>query len=135
VLDAFAGTGAYGLEALSRGAISATFIESDRAALVALRSNIAACKATQISNLIAADALNPPPGTPHNLAFLDPPYGRNLVALALGALSKANYFSVDTVFIAELGPDDDFTPRNPLAVRQHGKARIIFWSSAQSFFS
>jgi 16S rRNA (guanine966-N2)-methyltransferase len=128
VLDVFAGTGAHGLEALSRGAVFATFIENNRPALAALSTNISACKAEQVSHLVAADALNPPPGSAHNLIFLDPPYARNLVPQALGALSKMRYFSPDAVFIAEVGPDDDFMPSNPLAVRQHGKARIFFWS-------
>jgi 16S rRNA (guanine966-N2)-methyltransferase len=130
VLDVFAGTGAYGLESLSRGAIFATFIESNRDALRALGANISACKAEAISKLIAADALSPPQGTPHHLIFLDPPYTENLVPQALIALSKANYISAKAVFVAEFGPGDDFTPPNPLAVREHGKARIVFWSNS-----
>jgi 16S rRNA (guanine966-N2)-methyltransferase len=130
VLDVFAGTGAYGLESLSRGAGFATFIESNRDALASLRANIASCKAEQLSKIIAGDALNPPHGAAHNLIFLDPPYAQNLVPQALAALSKENYFSPDTVFVAELGPDDDFTPPKPLAVRQHGKAKILFFANA-----
>jgi 16S rRNA (guanine966-N2)-methyltransferase len=129
VLDVFAGTGAYGLESLSRGAIFATFIENNHGALATLRTNISNCKAEKVSYLIAADALNPPQGSAHNLIFLDPPYAKNLVPLALGTLSKMNYFSPNALFIAELGPDDDFMPPNPLALRQHGKARILFWSN------
>ena len=60
VLDAFAGTGALGLEALSRGAAQASFIENDRAALAALRANIAGCKEEARCNALAADALKPP---------------------------------------------------------------------------
>ena len=129
VLDVFAGTGAYGLEALSRGANFASFIENDWDALRVLSANISACKAQQLSNLIATAALNPPQGIAHNLIFLDPPYGRNLVPQALAALSKVNYFCSSAVFVSELGPTDDFAPSNPLAVRQHGKARILFWSN------
>ena len=62
VLDAFAGTGALGLEALSRGAAVATFLETGRAALAALRGNIAACRAEVRCTVLAADALRPPPG-------------------------------------------------------------------------
>jgi 16S rRNA (guanine966-N2)-methyltransferase len=57
VLDVFAGTGALGLEALSRGAASACFVESDGAALKALRANVAACKAEDRTEILAGDAL------------------------------------------------------------------------------
>ena len=58
VLDVFAGTGALGLEALSRGAASAYFIENDAAALKALRTNVAACKAAARADILAVDALS-----------------------------------------------------------------------------
>jgi 16S rRNA (guanine966-N2)-methyltransferase len=127
VLDVFAGTGAYGLEALSRGANFASFIENSRDALHALRTNIAACKAETSSKVIAADALHPPLGSAHDLIFLDPPYAQNLVPQAIAALTSANYVAAGAVFVAELGPNDGFTPPDPMAVRQHGKARILFW--------
>ena len=73
-LDVFAGTGAFGLEALSRGAAHATFIEHDRAALAALRANIAACRAQDRCDVLAIDALAVPPGEAASLVFLDPPY-------------------------------------------------------------
>jgi 16S rRNA (guanine966-N2)-methyltransferase len=130
VLDVFAGTGAYGLEALSRGATTATFMENNRDALTALRTNIQSCKAESVTKVIPADALNPPPGTPHNLIFLDPPYAQNLIPQALTALSKSNYFAPTTILIAELGPTETFSPPNILTTRQHGKARLIFWSNA-----
>src|SRR3954470_15975250 len=57
VLDVFAGTGAMGVEALSRGAARCVFVESDPAALQALRANIAACKAGDSCRVVAADAL------------------------------------------------------------------------------
>jgi 16S rRNA (guanine966-N2)-methyltransferase len=127
VLDVFAGTGAYGIEALSRGAAAASFIENDREALTALRENIAACKAEQETRLIKADALHPPAGTPHDLVFLDPPYAKNLIPQAIAALSAANYFAPNAVFVAELGPQDEFTPAKLLTERRHGKARLLFW--------
>jgi 16S rRNA (guanine966-N2)-methyltransferase len=127
VLDVFAGTGAYGLEALSRGAAAATFIENNREALAALRANVAGCKA--VAEIIAADALHPPAGAPHDLIFLDPPYGQNLIPQALDALGKHRFFSSNAVFVAELGPEEDFAPPELLAERQHGKARLIFWSN------
>src|ERR1700710_330038 len=83
VLDVFAGTGALGLEALSRGAASACFIESDPAALRVLRSNIAAVKAGSRSEVLAVDALTALPGSPADVVFLDPPYGQALIPRAL----------------------------------------------------
>ena len=87
MLDAFAGTGALGLEALSRGAAHATFIETDRAALAALRANIAACGAADRAAVLPLDATRPPAGEPFSLVFLDPPYGRGLVGAAVAALA------------------------------------------------
>ena len=90
VLDAFAGTGALGIEALSRGAASAVFIERDRAALAALRANLAVCGGTD-AQVIAGDVLRPPPGRPCGLVFLDPPYGHDLLPPALTALRAAGW--------------------------------------------
>jgi len=84
VLDGFAGTGAMGLEALSRGAAHAFFMEQDRAALTALRANIAACKAGDACRVMAGDVTAPPPAAaPCSLVFLDPPYGKGLGEAAL----------------------------------------------------
>jgi 16S rRNA (guanine966-N2)-methyltransferase len=125
VLDVFAGTGAYGLEALSRGAAFATFIESAPPALAALRKNIAACRVEAQSRIIPNDALNPPPGTAHHLIFLDPPYGENLIPKALAALQSRGWLAPNALVIAELGPADAFTLPDTLAVRAHGKARLL----------
>ncbi len=86
VLDAFAGTGALGLEALSRGAAASVFLEHDAAAFRALEANVAACGAEARCRVLRADALRPPPGTPCSLVFLDPPYEHGLLpARAHGA--------------------------------------------------
>jgi len=126
VLDAFAGTGALGLEALSRDAARATFIEKDRTALVALRANIAACKVE--AQVIAGDATKPPrPIHPATLVFLDPPYGSGLLAPALEALDKAGWIAPGAIICTELGlreplPETRFTT---LDDRTHGKARLL----------
>jgi 16S rRNA (guanine966-N2)-methyltransferase len=128
VLDAFAGTGALGLEALSRGAARATFIECDRAALAALRANVAACRAEPCCDVLAADATLPPPGGPHHLVFLDPPYGRALVARALAALRAAGWVAPGALIVAETGRDETLAPLGEaLAERAHGAARISVW--------
>jgi len=126
VLDAFAGTGALGLEALSRGAARASFIEKDRAALAALRANLAACGAE--AQVIAGDATKPPrPMQPATLIFLDPPYGAGLLEPALTALDAAGWFAPGALLCTELGlrdavPQTRFTP---LDDRRHGKARLL----------
>lgn len=79
VLDAFAGTGALGLEALSRGAEKAVFVETDRGALKALRDNLKALDAGREAHLISGDVVKLAssatlPGGPFTLLFLDPPY-------------------------------------------------------------
>lgn len=128
VLDAFAGTGALGLEALSRGASHATFLESGREALAALRLNIAACKAGDETRVIPGDALKPPRATqPCSLVFLDPPYGKGLAGEAIPALAASGWVAPGAVVCAELGPADA-PPElgwEVLAERAHGKARLL----------
>jgi 16S rRNA (guanine966-N2)-methyltransferase len=127
VLDAFAGTGALGLEALSRGAAFACFIESEPAALRALRANIAACKAEDRTEILATDVLaTPRAARSATVAFLDPPYGLNLVPQALDRLRDAGRIGSGTVIVAETGRDEAWHPDQPiLAERQHGAARIV----------
>jgi len=126
VLDVFAGTGAYGLEALSRGAPAATFIENAAPALAALRRNIAACKAEATTQLIATDVFSLRPGHPHGLIFLDPPYGQGFVPKALATLTARGWIAPGAIIMAELGPGDTFSPPALLAERAHGKARLVF---------
>src|SRR5690242_2223387 len=79
VLDAFAGTGAFGLEALSRGAGPAVFIENEREALAVLRRNVAALGEVDRAHIVAGDATRPPrAAVACALAFLDPPYRSGL---------------------------------------------------------
>jgi len=124
VLDAFAGTGALGLEALSRGAAHATFLEQDRTALPALRANVATCAAP--AQILAVDALRPPPGQPCTLVFLDPPYGQDLVPRALAALAAAGWLAPGALLVAELAAADPSPFTFPLATRIHGPARLEF---------
>ena len=133
VLDAFAGTGALGLEALSRGAAGATFMECDAAALRALRSNIAACRAEQRCTVAAGDALDPPAGRLCGLVFLDPPYWQGLVARALERLATRGWVGPDTLIVAETARDEVAPGATPLlAERIHGAARISVWRAADS---
>lgn len=127
VLDAFAGSGALGLEALSRGAARVSFIENDAAAAAAILANIASCRAGDCARLVRADALRPPPGTPHGLILLDPPYGQNFAPRAVEALGQAGWIAQGAIIAAELGRDEALAGIAPLAERAHGAARIVIW--------
>ncbi len=87
-LDTFAGTGALGLEALSRGAAAAWFMERDRAALAALRANVAACRGAQ-AIVLAADVLHRRGPLPCDLVFLDPPYAQDLLPAGADGAAQA----------------------------------------------
>ncbi len=128
VLDGFAGTGAFGLEALSRDAAHATFIEYDRAALAALHANIAACRAQGRSTVLAVDVLAVPPGEAADLVFLDPPYRSDLLSRAIAHLRAAGFVAPGTLLIAETARDGPPPTSAPLlAERAHGAARISIW--------
>jgi 16S rRNA (guanine966-N2)-methyltransferase len=128
VLDAFAGTGALGLEALSRGAAHATFFENDRAALAALRANIAACGVLAHATVCASDVLRPGPGRPQGLIFLDPPYGHGFLQLSVNVLRAEGWLSRGSLVVAEAGRLESVVEMGSiLAHRVHGAAQIIVW--------
>ncbi len=130
VLDAFAGTGALGLEALSRSARHATFIENARGARRMLAENIAACGEADRATVIGADATNPPPtDRPVDIAFLDPPYRAGLLEPALVALDRRGWLGETTLIVAEMGSAESFTPPSFLEEtdrRKYGAAQILF---------
>ncbi|MEM8850452.1 MAG: 16S rRNA (guanine(966)-N(2))-methyltransferase RsmD [Pseudomonadota bacterium] len=109
VLDIFAGTGALGLEALSRGAAEATFIEQGRTALGLLRKNIQLLGASA-TRVVPRDVRRPGPGTPHDLVFLDPPYGKGLGEAALAALHREGWLAPGAMIVWEDGAPPDLPP-------------------------
>ncbi len=133
VLDAFAGTGALGLEALSRGARCAVFFERDPEALKALKANIAACNAADRCVVMAGDVLRAAGDArrlkavaPASLVFFDPPYGLDLVPAALSHLLRTGLIAPDALVVAETGRDETWLPEQPvLEERTYGAARII----------
>lgn len=129
VLDAFAGTGALGLEALSRGAASAAFMERDPAALESLRANIAGCRGA-VAQVVAADVQHPPAGRPCGLVFLDPPYGEGLLPRAVAALTRTGWVASDALMVGETGRDETVEFGDVLAERTHGAGRIIVWRAS-----
>jgi 16S rRNA (guanine966-N2)-methyltransferase len=130
VLDAFAGTGAFGLEALSRGAGSAAFIENGREALAVLRRNIAALGEEDRAHVLAGDATRPPRAAfACALAFLDPPYRSGLAGPALTALAAAGWLAADALVVVEIAAAEEFpSPAgfDRLDERVYGAARLVF---------
>jgi 16S rRNA (guanine966-N2)-methyltransferase len=129
-LDAFAGTGAVGLEALSRGAAEAYFIENRRDPLDALRRNIDALGETARAHVRAADATRPPPAPkPARLAFLDPPYRSALGPPALVALAASGWLAPGALAVLEIAAKEGFEPPAGFTLldeRRYGAARLVF---------
>lgn len=125
VLDMFAGTGAMGLEALSRGAASAEFYETDPAAWQALARNITACGAGGMA-IARRDALTPARGTAAALVFLDPPYFQDLVAQCVMALGRAGRLTPATILVSETAREEAPLAGECLAERAHGAGRVRF---------
>ena len=130
VLDVFAGTGALGLEALSRGAAEATFMERDRDALKCLESNIAALHEENRATVLKSDATRPRTALgPCALIFLDPPYGKGLLPKALTALDEQGWITQGTICVAEQGHGEEFGLNDGFEVldqRRYGAATIHF---------
>jgi 16S rRNA (guanine966-N2)-methyltransferase len=129
-LDAFAGTGALGLEALSRGAGFVTFMENQAAALNACRHNIDALDEAAHTELLRGDVLRPPPAkAPCELVLMDPPYNQDLAPPALAALQAAGWLAPGALAAVELMAKEPFTPPDgfeTLEERKYGKARLVF---------
>jgi 16S rRNA (guanine966-N2)-methyltransferase len=108
VLDLFAGTGALGLEALSRGASSAVFVDIGAEARGIIRDHIEAFGAGGIAKLLRRDATELGiAGTmgPFDLVFLDPPYGKGLGEKALVSLAAGNWLAKDATIVLEEGAE------------------------------
>ena len=138
VIDAFAGSGALGFEALSRGAAFCLFVETESAARGCIRDNIETFQlfgVTRIHRRSAVD-LGPKPagvGAPFDLAFMDPPYAYNLVPPALAQLERGGWVTPEALVVAETAEDEP-TPEAigwaRLDTRIYGAARITFFRRA-----
>lgn len=127
IADLFAGSGALGLEALSRGAAHCIFVEQAAPALRALRQNIAAFRAQPQCDVRAASVLALGPAKqPLDLIFLDPPYGSGAGAVALDRLARLSWIGDATWVSLETAHDEEPRVRalQPVAERRVGKARI-----------
>lgn len=104
VIDLFAGTGALGLEALSRGAAFCLFVEESPEARALIRANIEALELAGVTRIFRRTATGlGPVGTlaPFSLAFLDPPYGERLAEAALASLDEGGWLLPDAVAVVE----------------------------------
>jgi 16S rRNA (guanine966-N2)-methyltransferase len=134
VIDLFAGSGALGFEALSRGAAFCLFVETDAAARGAIRENVEALGAFGVTRVHRRDAtdLGVRPGADglaFDLAFLDPPYAKGLGEVALEKLAAGGWLAPGAVVVFERGAGEaDFAVPGfePLDVRDYGAARIHF---------
>lgn len=101
-LDCFAGSGALGLEALSRYAATATLIEMDKDVAHQLQKNLAVLQASQ-GNVLNANTLNvlAQPGTPHHIVFVDPPFRKGLLDSTLSLLEKNGWLTDEALIYVE----------------------------------
>jgi len=129
VLDAFCGTGAMGLEALSRGAASCVFLDVDAEAIALAERNARRARLGASARFVRADATHPAPAPQQaTLVFLDPPYGTELAAPALVALAAAGWIAPGALVVVELGDRATLDPPPGFATldtRRHGRARIV----------
>jgi 16S rRNA (guanine966-N2)-methyltransferase len=141
VLDLYAGAGGVGLEALSRGAGEATFVEHDARAITALRDNVAALGVGGVARVRRGDVLRElaalyRAGERFDVVFLDPPYDGDLVATTLEALGGGGLLLAEGLVIAQ-----HFTKRAPaerigalfaFRARRFGETTLTFYRAAPS---
>ena len=130
VIDLFAGSGAFGLEAVSRGAAFALFVDTDPAALTAMAENIAGLRVEAFCEVRRGDAARPgASAAPFDLAFVDPPYDKGLVEPCLRNLASGDWLADGAIAIVEQGAHEaapvsvDF---ETLDNRTWGAARVWF---------
>ena len=133
--DLFAGSGALGLEALSRGAASCLFVEQDAAAIRSLRDNIAALRAQPRCTVSAGSVMALGPAKiPHDLVLLDPPYGTGAGSVALHRLARLGWIGPATWMALETGADEKVEIAG-LEIESHrkvGKAQITLLRTADA---
>ena len=138
-LDMFAGTGAVGIEALSRGAARATFVERDRRHAAALRENLRVLGVEDRSDVVVADAyrwMASYAGAGFGIAFADPPYAlgeEKGYASVLGTLADRGTVREGGLFIAEMTANqcaEDVPGWSLVKDRTYGKTRLCLWRRA-----
>lgn len=131
VLDLFAGTGALGLEALSRGATYCLFVENSARARAIIQHHLTEFGLGGVTRIFRRDATDLGPAGPrdrYDLVFADPPYGKGFGAQALGAAIEGGWLAPGAVVILEEAADADVTlpaGLEPIDERSYGATRII----------
>jgi 16S rRNA (guanine966-N2)-methyltransferase len=129
VLDVFCGTGALGLEALSRGAAKATFIDNAREALFTARHNATRMHEEETANFLLADATRLPRArSAASLVFLDPPYSSKLLEPTLKSLLEGGWVEKGGLLVVERDDKEHFVAPDNLELldeRRYGRARVV----------
>lgn len=136
VLDLFAGVGALGLEALSRGAETAVFVDNHPDSLAAIRRNIQTLGLETSTRLVRRDLMrglgNWTEETPFDLVFLDPPYGKKLVERALTGVLRVGLVASGAWAVAEFATRDEVIPPDDWTLtdrRQYGGTVVAFFEA------
>ncbi|MGZ5923423.1 MAG: 16S rRNA (guanine(966)-N(2))-methyltransferase RsmD [Rhizomicrobium sp.] len=138
VIDVFAGTGALGIEALSRGAAYALFVDDSADSRALIRRNVEALNLTGATKIWRRDATDMGPlgagaGGPFDLAFLDAPYRKGLTEKALASLTAGGWLSPNAIVIAETAADEKIETPEGFALldsRNYGETSVhIFGAS------
>jgi len=132
VVDLFAGSGALAIEALSRGARTALFIDNGAEARALLRANVESLGLGGVTRIFRADATKlgrAPAGDPFTLAFLDPPYDKGLAGPALAGLVDGGWLAKGALVVVEESAKADIGAPAPLSVvdeRTYGETKVVF---------
>ena len=140
ILDLFAGTGALGIEAISRGAGRAVFVEQGREALKILKGNLEALGLTSRARVLALAAKRgikvlAEEGEAFDLIFMDPPYRKDLVGKTLQEIARRGILSTPGLIVAEHSPTEAITPPLGLELslqRRYGDTTISLYRSGSS---
>jgi 16S rRNA (guanine966-N2)-methyltransferase len=137
-VDLFAGTGAMGLEALSRGARYCLFVDDAAESRALIRQNVEALGLTGVSKIWRRDAAKLGPLdtlSPFDLAFLDPPYRKDLIVPALLGLREGGWLVSRAVVIAEMAEEEDYPSTDGFEVmddRVYGDTRVVILAHRRS---
>ena len=134
VIDLFAGTGAMGIEAVSRGAQYCLFVDESAESRALQRTNVEALQLTGITKIWRRDAtrlgpMSPGAGGPFELAFLDPPYRKNLLVPSLKSLAEESWLAPNAVVVAECAEEESLQELErftKLDERVYGDTRVMF---------